>query len=319
MLLCFIGTYEFSDELPPIWYCSWVLNYSLAQRSQLLTRPVPFLYLLLFLHLLLFLLLLLLLIQLISELANDFLNLCNHLILCYGPKSLYDLLYLTGFFDLLGEFIEEEAIIACPRYSFLTNLRQSAHSLLTPHHFLCLLLFYFTFFLKLCINLSLLCFLYNSVSVFLILPFLLLAVAQLLLLPQLLLLLFLLLPLYTRVALVGKLNELIESCALLLLMLSSLALVLVFHVAALVPILGLAGIVLVELREVAPGLEIVPVLIELVNLFHRGGTVSDVGDRFFLGEEGVPAEDWVKQLVEISLRDPNNVFLIWDAIIKRET
>ena len=102
-------------------------------------------------------------------------------------------------------------------------------------------------------------------------------------------------------------------------MLRSLSLVLVLHVATLVPVLGLAGIVLVELREVAPRLEIVPILIKLVNLFHRGGAVSDVGDRFFLGEEGVPAEDWVKQLIEVSLRDPNNVFLIWDAIIKRET
>jgi hypothetical protein len=77
-----------------------------------------------------------------------------------------------------------------------------------------------------------------------------------------------------RVELVGKLYELDETGSFLLHVFVANSLVLFFHVPTLITILGFSWIILIILRKVSPGVEIVPILIELEYMLDRGGLVS---------------------------------------------
>ena len=201
-------------------------------------------------------------------LVNYFFNLCHEFSALKSLKLLCDLLYVLNLLDFLHELLDEVSVVPCPRGPFFREDVETLDGLLPALHLFALLLLYLALLLLLGFDLTLLGLLDGTVTILNLFPFLLLAVADLLLLTDLLSLLFLTLPSDSGVSLVGELDQLHDTRALLLDVLVSYLFVFLFHVSALVAVLSLAGVILVVLREISPRFEVVPILVEFVDLFN---------------------------------------------------
>jgi len=70
------------------------------------------------------------------------------------------------------------------------------------------------------------------------------------------------------------------------------------HVTTFIAISGFAHIVFIKLREVSPGVEVVPIFIEFVNLLNGHGSITDVWYWLLLGKESITKEDLIEEFIK---------------------